>query len=166
MKVAEAASVAGALKKSLDAEVADRSALEAVVASACEGLGVAASTSGSSLWSRVEALYSRAGERLREALDARVIKALAVVSSHYVRIELPAVSEGYVLPDDEAEAQEELQKLGDAADAPGDAPASFFDAEVELPPSARRDLGSQGSEALVISCLLFMNIKGRWALFL
>jgi len=34
-KVAEAASAADALQKSLDAEVADRSALEAVVASAC-----------------------------------------------------------------------------------------------------------------------------------
>ena len=56
--MAEAASAADALKKSLDAEVADRSALEAVVASACEGLGVVADASGSSLWSHVEALYS------------------------------------------------------------------------------------------------------------
>ena len=63
--MAEAVSAADALKKSLDAEVADRSVLEAVVASACEGLGVAASAPGSSLWSRVEALYSRARERLR-----------------------------------------------------------------------------------------------------
>ena len=47
--MAEAASAADALKKSLDAEVADRSALEAVVTSACEGLGVAASAPGSSL---------------------------------------------------------------------------------------------------------------------
>jgi len=69
------------------------------------------------------------------------------VSSHYVSIDLPAVSEGYVLPDDEAEAQEELQKLGDAVDVPGDALASFFDAEVELPPLARRDLGKQGNKA-------------------
>ena len=102
--MAEAASVADALKKSLDAEVANRSALEAVVASACEGLGVAASAPGSSLRSRVEALYSRARERLREALHAGVKKALAVVSSHYVGIDLPAVSEGYVLRDDETEA--------------------------------------------------------------
>jgi hypothetical protein len=64
--------------------------------------------SGSSLWSHVEALYSQARERLKEALHAGVKKALAVVSSHYVDIDLPAVSEGYVLPDDEAEAQEEL----------------------------------------------------------
>ena len=158
--MAEAASTADALKKSLDAEVADRSALEAVVALACEGLGVAASAPGLSLRSRVEARYSRAGERLREALHAGVKKALAVVSSHYVSIDLPAVCEGYVLPDDEVEAQEELQKLGDAADAPGDALAAFFDAEVELPPSACRDLGSQGSKALVVSYLLFKIIRG------
>ena len=131
--MAEAASTADALKKSLDAEVADRSALEAVVASACEGLGDAVSASRSSLRSCVEALYSRAGERLREALHARVKKALAVVSSHYAGIDLLAVSEGYVLPDDEAEAQEELRKLADAADAPGDALTTCFDAEVELP---------------------------------
>jgi len=65
---------------------------------------------------------------MREALHAGVKKALAVVSSHYVGIDLPAVSEGYVLPDDEAEAQEELQRLEDAADVPGDALAAFFDA--------------------------------------
>ena len=137
--MAEAASAADALKKSLDAEVADRSALEAVVASACEGLGVAASAPGSSLRSRVEALYSWAGERLREALHAGVKKALAVVRSHYVGIDLPTVFEGYVLPDDEVEVQKELQKLRDATDAPGDALTSFFNAEVELPP-----LGAQG----------------------
>jgi len=107
-KVAEVASAADALQKSLDSEVADRSALEAVVASACDGLGVSAGVSGSSLQSRIEALYSRAEERMREALHAGVKKALAVVSSHYVSIDLPAVSEGYVLPDDEAEALEEL----------------------------------------------------------
>jgi len=96
------------------------------------GLGVLAS--GSSLRSRVEALYSRAAEKMREALHAGVKKALAVVSSHYIGIDLPVVCEGYVLPDGEVEAQGELQRLEDAADAPGDALAAFFDAEVELPP--------------------------------
>jgi len=100
---------------------------------------------------------------MREALHARVKKALAVVSSHYVGIDLPAVSEGYVFPDDEAEAQEELQRLEDAADAPGDALAAFFDAEVELPPLARRGLGNQGNEALELDFSLFVNIKGQWA---
>ena len=142
--MAEAASAAVALQKSLDAEVADRSALEAVVASACEGLRVSRSASGSSLQSHIEAMYSTAGERVSEALHAGVKKALAVVSSHYVGIDLPAVCESYVLPDDEAEAQEELQKLGDAADAPGDALAAFFDAEVELPPLGAQRPGGLG----------------------
>ena len=132
--MAEVVSAADALQKSFDAEVTDRLALEAVVALACDGLGVSAGVSGSSLQSRIEALYSRAGERMREALHAGVKKALAVVSSHYVGIDLPTVSEGYVLPDDKAEAQEELQRLEDAIDTPGDALAAFFDAEVELPP--------------------------------
>jgi len=137
--VVEATSAAKTLQRSLDAEASDRSALEAVVTSACEGLGVSAS--GSSLRSRVEALYSRAGERMREALHAGVKKALAVVSSHYAGIDLPAVCEGYILPDDEAEAQEEVQRLEDAVAAPGDALATFFDDEVEFPP-----LGARGPE--------------------
>ena len=45
----EATSAADALQRSLDAEVVDRSALEAVVTSACEGLGVSAAEAGSSL---------------------------------------------------------------------------------------------------------------------
>jgi hypothetical protein len=48
-KVAEVVSAADALQKSFDAEVADRLALEAVVALACDGLGVSAGVSGSSL---------------------------------------------------------------------------------------------------------------------
>jgi hypothetical protein len=105
-----------------------------MVVLACKGLRVEAGASGSSLRSRIGALYSRARERLREALHDGVKKALVVVSSHYVGIDLPVVSEGYVLPDDKVEAQEELQKLADATDAPGDALATFFDAKLELPP--------------------------------
>ena len=138
-------SAAEALQRSLDAEVSDRSVLEAVVTSMCEGLGVPAS--GSSLRSRIEVLYFRAGEKMREALHVGVKKALAVVSSHYVGIDLPAVCEGYVLPDDETEAQEEVQKLEDAAAAPGGALAAFFDDEVELPPLSAQgptQAGQQG----------------------
>ena len=43
--MAEATSAADALQRSFDAEVADRSTLEAVVTSVCEGLGVSASRS-------------------------------------------------------------------------------------------------------------------------
>ena len=142
--MAEATSTADALQRSLDTKAADRLALQTVVTSACEGLGVSAS--GSSLRSRVEALYSRVGEKMREALHAGVKKALAVVSSHYVGIDLPTVCEGYVLPDDEVEAQEELQRLEDAADALGDALAAFFDAEVELPPLSAQGPAQAGQQ--------------------
>jgi len=53
---------------------------------------------------------------------------------------LPAVCEGYVLPDDEVETQDEVQRLDDAATVPGDALAAFFDDEAELPPSGVKDL--------------------------
>ena len=115
-----------------------------MVALACKGLWVEAGALGLSLRSRVGALYSRARERLREALHDWVKQALAVVSSHYIGIDLPAVSEGYDLPDDEAEAQEELQKLVDAMEAPGDALATFFDAEVELHSLGVQDPGQSG----------------------
>jgi hypothetical protein len=81
---------------------------------------------------------------MRGALHAGVKKALAVVSSHYVGIDLLAVSEGYVLPDDEVEAQEELQRLEDAADATRDAVVAFFDAEVELLPLGVQARGQAG----------------------
>ena len=151
--MAEVASTAEALQRSLDVEVTVRLALEAVVASACEGLGVLAS--GSSLRSRVEALYSRAGEKMREALHAGVKKALAVVSSHYVGIDLPEVCEGYVLPDDEMEAQEEVQRLEDAANASRDALAAFLDAEVELPSLGAQGLRRQGNKALKLAFSFF-----------
>jgi hypothetical protein len=48
------------------------------------------------------------GERLRGALRTGVKRALVVVSSHYLVIDMLAVSEGYVIGDDEDEAQEEV----------------------------------------------------------
>ena len=55
--------------------------------------------------------------------------ALAVVSSHYA-VNLEAVSDGYILPDDDKEADEEVTKLMEAAEAPGAALASLFEEEV------------------------------------
>ncbi|XP_021303830.1 myristoylated alanine-rich C-kinase substrate-like [Sorghum bicolor] len=54
--------------------------------------------------------------------------------------------EGYVLPDDETEAQEEVQRLEDAASVPGDALAAFFDDEVELPPLGVQGPGQTGQQ--------------------
>lgn len=57
-----------------------------------------------------------------------------MVSSHYLGIDLLAVSEGYVVGDDEEEAWEEVQRLAEATEAPGNALATLFELEVELPP--------------------------------
>ena len=57
-------------------------------------------------------------ERLRTVLHTGVKRALAVVSSHYA-VNLEAVSDGYILPDDDEKADEEVTKLMEAAEAPG-----------------------------------------------
>ena len=56
-------------------------------------------------------------------------RALAVVSSHYT-VNLEAVSDGYILPDDDEEADEEVTKLMEEAEAPGTVLASLFKEEV------------------------------------
>ena len=76
-------------------------------------------------------------ERLRGALHTGVKRALAVVSSHYA-INLKAVSDGYVLPEDDEEADAEVVKLLEAAEAPGTALAGLFEEEV-VPPAPAAD---------------------------
>ena len=62
-----------------------------------------------------------------------------VVSSHYT-VNLEAVSDGYILPDDDEEADEEVTKLMEAAEDPGAALASLFEEEV-VPPAPAIDAG-------------------------
>ena len=69
-----------------------------------------------------------------------VKRALAVVSSHYAGIDLAAVSNGYVVAKDDEEADEEVMKLEEAAEAPGMALASLFEAKV-VPPTPSADAG-------------------------
>ena len=78
-------------------------------------------------------------ERLRTTLHTGVKRALAVVSSHYA-INLEAISDGYILPDDDEEADEEVTKLMEAAEVPGAALASLFEEEV-VPPAPAADAG-------------------------
>ena len=72
-------------------------------------------------------------EQLRGALHTGVKRALAVISSHYVGVNLPAISDGYVLPDDDEEADMVVMKLMEAAEDPGTALATLFEEEV-VPP--------------------------------
>ena len=69
-----------------------------------------------------------------------VKRALAIVSSHYAGVDLEAVSDGYVLAEDDEEADEEVMKLMEAAEGPGTALATLFEEEV-VPPSSSADAG-------------------------
>jgi hypothetical protein len=60
-------------------------------------------------------------ERLRGALHTGVKHALAVIASHYIGVDLKAISDGYVLPDDDGEADEEGMKLMEVVEGPGTA---------------------------------------------
>ena len=59
---------------------------------------------------------------------------------HYVGIDLEAITDGYVLAEDDEEADEEVMKLMEAAEAPGTALASLFKQEV-VPPAPTADAG-------------------------
>ena len=80
-------------------------------------------------------------ERLRGALHTGIKCALAVVSSHYAGVDLEAISDGYVLAEDDEEADEEVMKLMEAAKAPGTALASLFEEEV-VPPTPSVNAGN------------------------
>ncbi|XP_066323208.1 basal body protein 10-like [Miscanthus floridulus] len=71
-----------------------------------------------------------------EALE----RALAVISSHYTGVDLEAISDGYVLAEDDEEADEEITKLMEVAKGPGTALAKLFEEEV-VPPTPSTDAG-------------------------
>jgi len=85
-------------------------------------------------------LSVRVHERLQGALHTGVKHALAVVSSHYAGIDLEAVSDGYVVAEDDEKVEEEVMKLVEAAEAPGMALARLFEEEV-VPPTPSIDAG-------------------------
>ena len=121
----------------LETEIGEHEALKRAALSACEALEVEGVQSGSSLGSRLIALSSQMRERLRGALHMGVKRALAIISSHYLGVDLPAISDGYVLPDDDEEANAAVAKLMEAAEGPSTVLATLFEEEVVPPlPSA------------------------------
>ena len=126
-----------AVQATLEAEIEEHDALQAAARTVCKALAVEGAQSGSSLRSHLAALSGQVQERLRAALHTGVKRALAVVSSHYA-INLEAVSDGYVLPEDDKEADAEVVKLLEAAEAPGTALAGLFEEEV-VPPAPAAD---------------------------
>ena len=78
--MSEGVSTVEALRKTLDAKATEHSTLQAIVTSVYDALEVGDSRSGSSLRGRIEALYTRVGERLKNALHIGMKRALAMVS--------------------------------------------------------------------------------------
>ena len=121
----------------LEAKIEGHNVLRSAARTACEALEVEGVQLGSSLGSRLIALSGQVCERLRGALHTGVKRALAVVSSHYADVNVVAISDGYVLPEDDEEADEEVNKLMEAVEGPGTALASLFEEEVvPLAPAA------------------------------
>ena len=59
---------------------------------------------------------------------------------HYVGVDLQAISDGYVLPDDDEEGDEAVTKLMEAAEGPETGLAKLFEEEV-VPPTPSADAG-------------------------
>ena len=79
-------------------------------------------------------------ERLQGALHTGVKRALAVVSSHYADVDLEAISDDYVMAEDDEKAEEEVLMLVEAAEAPGTALTRLFEEEV-VPSMPTADVG-------------------------
>ena len=135
-----AAEASVAVQAVLETEIREHNALKSAARTTCEALEVEGVQSGSSLGSRLIALSGQVHERLRGALHTGVKRALAVIASHYIGVDLQAISNGYVLPDDEEEADEAVAKLMEAAEGPGTTLAKLFEEEV-VPPTPSADAG-------------------------
>ena len=138
-EASRAAEASAAVQATLEAEIGEHDVLQAAACTVCEALAIEGAQSGSSLRSRLTTLSGQARKRLRGVLHTGVKRALAVVSSHYA-VNVEAVSDGYILPDDDEEADEEVTKLMEAAEVPGAALASLFEEEV-VPPAPAVDAG-------------------------
>ncbi|XP_066361524.1 uncharacterized protein [Miscanthus floridulus] len=133
----QAAEASVAMQAVLDVEVREHEALRSAAHAACEALEAEGVESADSLGSRLTTLSGHVDERLQGALHTGVKRALAVVSSHYV-VNLEAVSDDYVLSEDDEEADAEVAKLMEAAEEPGTALARLFEEEV-VPPAPGAD---------------------------
>ncbi|XP_066347736.1 uncharacterized protein [Miscanthus floridulus] len=136
-RVAKASVVVQAV---LEAKIQEHNALQSAARTTYEALEVGGVESGSSVRSRLIVLSGRVHEQLWGALHMGVKHALAVVSSHYASIDLKAVSDGYVMAEDDEKAEEEVMKLVEVAKAPSTALTRLFEEEV-VPPTLIIDAG-------------------------
>ena len=142
-EVTRAAEASVAVQAVLDAEIGEHNALQSAARTTCEALEVEGVQSGSSLGSRLVALSGQMREWLQGALHTGVKRALAVIASHYIGVDLQAISDGYVLPNDDEEANEAVMKLLEAAKGLGTVLATLFEEEVVPPPPSANARGPE-----------------------
>ena len=90
------------------------------------------------------ALSGQVREQLQGALHTGIKRALVITTSHYAGVDLEAISDGYVLAEDDEEADEEVTKLMEVAEGLGTALAKLFKEEV-VPPMLSADAGDPES---------------------
>ena len=133
-EVTQATEASAVVQAVPETEIGEHDALKSAARTDCEALEVEGVQSGSSLGSRLIALSGQVRERLRGALHMGVKRTLAVIASHYIGVDLQAISDGYVLLNDDEEGDEAVTKLMEAAEGPDAALAGLFKEEVVPPP--------------------------------
>ncbi|XP_066316624.1 uncharacterized protein [Miscanthus floridulus] len=133
-EVTRVAEASIAVQVVLETEIREHKVLKSAARTTCEALEVKGVQLGSSLGSRLIALSGQVRERLRGALHIGVKCTLAIIASHYIGVDLQAISDGYILPNDDEEANEAVAKLMEAAEGPGMALAKLFEEEVVASP--------------------------------
>jgi len=139
-EVTRVAKASVAVQAVLEAEIWEHNMLQSAARTTYEALEVGGVESSSSLGSRLIALSGRVHERLRGALHTGVKHALAIVSLHYADVDLEAISDSYIVAEDDEKAKEEVLKLVEVAEAPSMALARLFEEEV-VPSTPTADAG-------------------------
>jgi hypothetical protein len=97
------------VREALKMEQHEHSELRSTIRLVCDALGVIQVRPGaSSLQSRLGVALERVQTQVNEALHLRMQHVLAVFRSHYQKIDLEALSEGYInIPEEELDAIDE-----------------------------------------------------------
>ncbi|XP_066365254.1 uncharacterized protein [Miscanthus floridulus] len=111
-EVSQVAKASVEVQAVLEAKIREHNVLYSATRTTCDALEVGGVESGNSLRSRLIALSGRVHKRLRGALHTGVKRALAVVSLHYTSIDLEAISDGYILAEDDEDTEEEDHAVG------------------------------------------------------
>ena len=94
------------MRGQLQSESDDHDALRTAVGLVFDDIGVAPAAETSSLAVRVTQIPDRARALARKALYTSVHRAFAIAHSHYINIDLPVITEGFVPSNTDVELDE------------------------------------------------------------